>query len=192
MGFQAWLGKTVVDSNLEGFKITIHMLMALFIVCLLIYLVFSGVKKSNIRENVQFRFLLIIAIFLSLIQIILGTQVRQFVDEQAQLFYYDKSKWFNEIPVIYEYHRTFSIAVVSINFFLFYLNNKLSLGNKYVNHLMILLLIEVISGVMMFYFDFPFGTQTIHLVFASLIFGVQFYILLNNFLIKKTSDDIQI
>ena len=90
MGFQAWLGKTVVDSNLEGFKITIHMLMALFIVCLLIYLVFSGVKKSNIRENAQFRFLLIIAISLSLIQIILGTQVRQFVDEEAQLFYYDK------------------------------------------------------------------------------------------------------
>ena len=107
MGFQAWLGKTVVDSNLEGFKITIHMLMALFIVCLLIYLVFSGVKKSNIKENAQFRFLLIIAIFLSLIQIILGTQVRQFVDEQAELFYYDKSKWFNEIPIIYEYHRHF-------------------------------------------------------------------------------------
>jgi len=75
---------------------------------------------------------------------------------------------------------------------LFYLNNKLSLGNKYVNHLMILLLIEVVSGVLMFYFDFPFGTQTIHLVFASLIFGVQFYILLNNFLIKKTSNDIQV
>ena len=57
---------------------------------------------------------------------------------------------------------------------------------------MILLLIEVISGVMMFYFDFPFGTQTIHLVFASLIFGVQFYILLNNFIIKKTNNDIQV
>ena len=56
---------------------------------------------------------------------------------------------------------------------------------------MVLLLIEVITGVLMFYFDFPFGTQTIHLVFASLIFGVQFYIFLNNFLIKKTSNDIQ-
>ena len=156
----------------------------------MIYLVFTGVKKSNIKENTQFRNLLIIAIFLSLIQIILGTQVRQFVDEQAQINY-DKANWFSEIPLVYEYHRTFSIAVVSINFFLFYLNKKLSLGNKYINHLMILLLTEVISGALMFYFDFPFGTQTIHLVFASLIFGVQFYILLNNFLIKKTSNDIQ-
>ena len=121
-----------------------------------------------------------------------STQVRQFVDEQAQLLYYDKSKWFDEIPLIYEYHRTFSIAVISINFFLFYLNKKLSLGNKYINYVMMLLVLEIFTGASMFYFDFPFGTQTIHLVFASLIFGVQFYILLNNFLIKKTSNDIQV
>ena len=38
------------------------------------------------------------------------------------------------------------------------------------------------SGASMFYFDFPFGTQTAHLVFASIIFGLQFYILLQNFL----------
>jgi len=190
MGFQAWLGKTVVDSNLEGFKITIHMLMALFIVCLLIYLVYSGIEKSKIVKNNQFKFLLLIAIVLSLVQIILGTQVRQFVDEQAQVFLYDKSKWLSEIPSIYKYHRTFSIAVVLINFSLFYLNLKLSLGNKYLNYLMILLAVEVFSGILMFYFDFPFGTQTIHLVFASLIFGLQFYILLNNFLTKKIPNDI--
>lgn len=190
MGFQAWLGKTVVDSNLEGFKITIHMLMALFIVCLLIYLVYSGIEKSNIRKNKQFRILLIIAILFSLIQIILGTLVRQFVDEQAQLYYYDKSKLFSEVPLIYKYHRTFSIAVVLINFSLYYLNNKLSLGNKYINHLVLLLTVEVLSGILMFYFDFPFGTQTIHLVFASLIFGLQFYILLHNFLTKKSKNDL--
>jgi len=190
MGFQAWLGKTVVDSNLEGFKITIHMLMALFIVCLLIYLVYSGIEKSNIRKNKQFRILLIIAILFSLIQIILGTQVRQFVDELAQLYYYDKSKLFSEVPLIYKYHRTFSIAVVLINFSLYYLNNKLSLGNKYINHLVLLLTVEVLSGILMFYFDFPFGTQTIHLVFASLIFGLQFYILLHNFLTKKSKNDL--
>jgi cytochrome c oxidase assembly protein subunit 15 len=34
MGFQAWLGKTVVDSVLNPFKITTHMLAALLIVAL--------------------------------------------------------------------------------------------------------------------------------------------------------------
>ena len=46
MGFQAWLGKLVVDSNLSPYKISIHMLMAIFIVCLLIYII----KKTNVKS----------------------------------------------------------------------------------------------------------------------------------------------
>jgi len=42
MAFQAWLGKTVVDSNLAPFKITIHMVMALVIVAMILY-----VRKSH-------------------------------------------------------------------------------------------------------------------------------------------------
>ena len=181
MGLQAWLGKTVVDSNLAGYKITMHMLMALFIVALLIYLVYSGSKRV-VKTNKTFKFLIIFGLFLTLIQIVLGTQVRQFVDEQAQLNYYNKSDWFNEIPIVYEYHRIFSIIVIGVNTALFLINKQLSLGNKYINYVMILLLFEIITGVSMFYFDFPFGTQTAHLVLASIIFGLQFYILLQNFL----------
>ena len=50
---------------------------------------------------------------------------------------------------------------------------------------MILLVLEIFTGASMFYFDFPFGTQTAHLVFASIIFGLQFYILLQNFLTEN-------
>ena len=38
MVFQAWLGKTVVDSNLLPYRITIHMVMALLIVLSLIHI----------------------------------------------------------------------------------------------------------------------------------------------------------
>ena len=192
MGFQAWLGKTVVDSNLEVFKITIHMLMALFIVALLIYLVYSG-SKSFINRNKTFKYLLLFGLFLTLIQIVLGTQVRQVVDEQSKLFAYDKSLWLNDIPLVYEYHRTFSILVISVNVALFYINKKLQLGNNYINYVILLLVFEMITGASMFYFDFPFGTQTAHLVFASIIFGLQFYILLQNFLSenKLKADDLQ-
>ena len=192
MGLQAWLGKTVVDSNLAGYKITMHMLMALFIVALLIYLVYSGSKRV-VKTNKTFKFLIIFGLFLTLIQIVLGTQVRQFVDEQAQLNYYNKSDWFNEIPIVYEYHRIFSIIVIGVNTALFLINKQLSLGNKYINYVMILLLFEIIIGVSMFYFDFPFGTQTAHLVLASIIFGLQFYILLQNFLKenKLQANDLQ-
>ena len=36
MLFQAWLGKLVVDSNLAPYKITVHMFMAIIILCLII------------------------------------------------------------------------------------------------------------------------------------------------------------
>ena len=184
MGFQAWLGKTVVDSNLAGYKITIHMLMALFIVALLIYLVYSG-SKSFIKKNKGFKYLILFGLFLTLIQIVLGTQVRQHVDEQVKLFAYDKSMWLNDTPLVYEYHRTFSILVISVNTALFLINKKLQLGNNYINYVLLLLVLEIITGASMFYFDFPFGTQTAHLVFASIIFGLQFYILLQNFLTEN-------
>lgn len=182
MGFQAWLGKTVVDSNLAPFKITFHMLMALLIIAFLIYLVNSS-SKNTIKRNKIFTNFLFVAIVLTLIQIVLGTQVRQFVDEQANLSY-DKFQWFNEIPKVYEFHRTFSIVVIAVNFGLFYLNKKLNLGNNYITYVLVLLFIEALSGVVMFYFDFPFGSQTIHLFIASLIFGFQFFILLQNITFK--------
>ena len=191
MGCQAWLGKTVVDSNLAAYKITLHMLMALFIVALLIYLVYSG-SKTFIKTNKTFKYLILFGLFLTLIQIVLGTQVRQIVDEQAKLFAYDKSMWLNDIPFVYEYHRTFSIIVISVNMALFLINKKLQLGNRYINYVMLLLVLEIFTGASMFYFDFPFGTQTAHLVFASIIFGLQFYILLQNFLTenKLKADDL--
>ena len=183
MGFQAWLGKTVVDSNLAPFKITFHMLMALLIIALLIYLVNSS-SKYTIKKNKIFTNFLFVAIILTLVQIVLGTQVRQFVDEQANV-YYDKFEWFNEIPKVYEYHRTFSLVVIAVNFGLFYLNKKLNLGNNYISYVIVLLFIEALSGVVMFYFNFPFGSQTIHLFIASLIFGFQFLILLQNITFKN-------
>ena len=94
MGFQAWLGKTVVDSNLAPYKITIHMVMALLIVAFILYLIFAS-KTTYKPQKYQKRFynILLLALVLSLVQIILGTQVRQFVDEQTKLIGYQKSLW---------------------------------------------------------------------------------------------------
>jgi cytochrome c oxidase assembly protein subunit 15 len=55
--------------------------------------------------------------------------------------------------------------------------------------MMLILFVEILSGISMFYLDFPFLTQPLHLVFAALLFGIQFYILMQSFeakLITKT------
>jgi cytochrome c oxidase assembly protein subunit 15 len=188
MGFQAWLGKTVVDSNLAPYKITIHMLMALVIVGLILLLIVQT-KKANILENKLFKNLIIISILLTLVQVVIGTQVREFVDEQVKLIGYDKSNWLTGVPLKFYVHRSFSIVVLLVNLYLFYLNKKLSLGFNKINYVMFFIGVEIITGILMYYFDFPVLSQPIHLVIATIIFGLQFYILLEylirNKLIRK-------
>ena len=57
-------------------------------------------------------------------------------------------------------------------------NKHLFLGYKKINLVLNCILLEVFSGIMMYYFDFPFLSQPLHLVIASILFGIQMYILL--------------
>ena len=191
MGFQAWLGKTVVDSNLAPYKITVHMLMALVIVALILVLIVQT-KKVNKSENYLFKNLIIFSIILTLVQVTIGTQVREFVDEQVKLIGYDKSNWLTGVPLKFYVHRSFSIIVLLVNFYLFYLNKKLSLGYNKVNYVMFFIGIEIVTGILMYYFDFPLLSQPIHLVIATIIFGLQFYILLEYLIRNKLIRKIEI
>ena len=119
MGFQGWLGKTVVDSNLLPYKISIHMAMALLIVLFLVYLLSREQKnRQELTYVKQFQGLALVAILLSLIQIGMGTQVRQFVDEQMHSFnLIQASEWLAKAPIIFYVHRSFSILILLVHKF---------------------------------------------------------------------------
>lgn len=182
MGFQAWLGKTVVDSVLSPVKITTHMVVALVIVAIILYILYKS--KENMlafKQDKLFKGLLITSIVLTLIQVVLGTQVRQFVDEQVKAMGYDNMHLILNSPQVTFYvHRTFSFVVFGINLWLYIRNRNLNLGYNKINWVMGLLLIEIASGIAMYYFDFPFGSQSIHLVTASILFGIQYYMILES------------
>lgn len=182
MGFQAWLGATVVYSVLNPVKITLHMVMALVIVAIILYVLYLVKPKAvTIKKDGEFSKLLWVSLAFSLIQIVLGTQVRQFVDTQIKKFGYDDmSLILAEPPINFYIHRTFTFLVVGIAIYMFIRNRKLQLGFSKMNWVMILFGLEVLSGVAMYYLDFPFGMQTTHLVVASLLFGVLFYMILEN------------
>ena len=179
MGFQAWLGKTVVDSNLAPYKITIHMVMALLIVAFILYLIFAS--KSNYKTQIyQSRFfnILVLTLVVSLVQIILGTQVRQFVDEQTKLIGYQKAFWLASPDLNFYIHRSTSILVLALNGYLWHLNRSKSLGYHKIKLVIYCIILEAGTGILMCYFDFPFLSQPLHLVIASILFGIQSYILL--------------
>ncbi len=182
MGFEAWLGKTVVDSNLAVSKITIHMLVALLIVALLLVL------RYTIRDQIKtyktdkiFKYLLYIVFGLTLVQIVLGIEVREFVDEQLKNLGLQNKGLLNlDENINFLIHRSFSILVVVLNVWLFIRNRTLKLGYSLPFWILMILSVEILAGVLMYYVDFPFGTQVIHLLFAAILFGVQFYLILKS------------
>ena len=181
MGFQAWLGKTVVDSNLLPYKITIHMVMALVIVGVILYLIHaSNTKIKNQKYDKLFKNGIILATALTLIQIVLGTQVRQFVDEQNSINGYFNWDFKELAPLDFYIHRTLSILVLVLNGWLFYRHKKLQLGFSKFKYVIFCIGLEIATGIAMYYFDFPFTTQPIHLVIAALLIGFQFYIILES------------
>ena len=191
MAFQAWLGKTVVDSNLAPYKITIHMLMALVIVGLILSLIVQT-KKGDFVNNRLFKNLIVFSIVLTLIQVVLGTQVREFVDEKVKSIGYDKANWLTDVPIKFYIHRSFSVVVLLVNFYLFYLNKKIGLGFNKLSYVIALIGVEILTGILMYYFDFPVLSQPIHLVIATIIFGLQFYILLEYLLRNKSIKQIEL
>lgn len=180
MGFQGWLGATVVYSVLDPVKITVHMLAALIIVGVLMYLLhISKETESTKTKSRVFQNVLVVAILLTLIQVALGTQVRQFVDQQVTVFGYDaKNQWLSPPDLLFYVHRSFSVLVLFVNVLLWWKNKTMNFGFSLMNTLLLLFILEIIAGMAMYYLDFPFLSQPAHLLLATAIFSVQFYILL--------------
>lgn len=181
MGFQAWLGATVVYSVLLPYKITLHMLMALVIVAFLLYIIFVVNKedKGIVYHRPTF-IIATVALGLTLVQVILGTQVREFIDHQIDLLGYEaKNLWLQDPILVFYVHRSFSIAIVLLNAFLAYRIITLNLGHLKIYWVLFIIGLEVLTGILMNYVDFPFGSQALHLILAAILFGIQFYLVLD-------------
>lgn len=187
MGFQGWLGAKVVYSVLNPIKITLHMVVALLIVAMILYIIrLASPKNKEINTPSIFQKIMLISLALSLIQIIMGTQVRQFVDEQVKNGVTASILWLQNPTLDFYLHRSFSIVVLLVNLYLFNKNRKENLGFSKMNWVMLLIGFEIVTGISMAYFDFPFGSQAIHLVVASVLFGLQFYMVLEARKAKQT------
>ncbi len=180
MLFQAWLGATVVYSVLLPVRITMHMVMALIIVAVLIYLLQQTKRGQDSRPfDRSTHNLLWIALGLTMVQIVLGTQVRQFIDTQIDLLGEDaRNLWLADPQLQFYFHRSLSIAVVLLNGWIAFQILSKKLGYSKIYGVLALIGVEILSGIAMYYLDFPFGTQPLHLVLAALLFGLQFYLVL--------------
>jgi len=187
--FQGWLGSIVVSTNLLQWMISVHMIVALFMVCLLLYIYhLSGRYASKIvRADLpieisnKYRWILGFGILLMIVQIILGTQVREQIDTIAgNLAYLNRSSWIGELGLTYYIHRTYSLIILGLHLFIGYkLFPFRGQNKKMTNHyvlLMSLFVAVILSGVIMAYFGILAFIQPLHLFLGSLIIGFQYYI----------------
>lgn len=186
VGFQGWLGSTVVASNLKPGIITLHMLLALLIVALLIYVLVRSQKDVLPHVDLsalpnKFRQVLLAATAMTLVQVIMGTQVREAVDMIANNHnYIDRKYWRDDFPIIFYVHRSFSSIILFTNAWLFWkivkAIDRSSLLFKLGCLLIGLVVTGIIAGITMDRLGMPAVAQPIHLLVANLIFGTQFYL----------------
>lgn len=192
VGFQGWIGSIVVSTNLTPWMITIHMIIALVIVLLLIYINFRIRKpkmdQSSLHEHKMMLYLTIFCLGALALQIVMGTQVRESIDMIASgLAYGFRDTWISKVGLEFYVHRSFSIAILALHIWLLIVlmrsKDQFFKVKKLGKWVVILIFMEILSGVVMAYFSIPPFMQPIHLLLSTVIFGLLFYMSL---LIKNT------
>ena len=179
MGVQAWLGKTVVDSNLLPSKISLHMIMALLIVSVLLFVRAKSHGKQLQQPSKTLFILISVSFVLTLVQFGLGVDVRQFIDYQIKQAGYNAPQlWLDRPEVSFYVHRSLSLIVVVLSVWIYRQVIKEGIALKYIQFIIGCILVEVGLGILMYYIDFPWGTQPLHLLIATLLFSIQLYWLL--------------
>jgi heme a synthase len=196
--FQGWLGAAVVASNLKPFMITLHMLLALFIVALLIYAITRSQRSFLISIDYpdlpkKFQLILTLAVGMTLLQIAMGTQVREAVDTLGRDYgHIGREYWRESFPVIFYVHRSFSSVILFTNLWLAWrLHQTASRSHTNLHRfgygLAMLVAVAILAGISLDRLGVPRLVQPIHLLMATLIFGAQFFIFMRLRYARKLS-----
>jgi cytochrome c oxidase assembly protein subunit 15 len=188
VGFQGWLGAIVVSTNLTQWVVTAHMLLALVILAIAIYTYNYAKQLHKERSVIMYRILwlkgfLAFTILITILQIILGTEVRESIDAIAKSLHFSaRNTWIGKVGSTFSYHRDLAILVAVCNFIVYKMVIDRFSGKAWplltANYIMITLAVQVASGLVLSYIALPPYAQAIHILFATILFSLQYYLYL--------------
>ncbi|MFO7847813.1 MAG: COX15/CtaA family protein [Balneolaceae bacterium] len=192
---QGWLGGQVVRSGLSAGMITIHMILAMIIVNTLLFASFRAMNKSlsiQLSENVKKRLLMVSGaiLFVTLIQLVLGTQVREAVDVAKNVLELPRDQWIDTSDLLYSVHRSFSWLVVVLSGLLLYVNRTYDVARslRILGYAVFgLIILQMFLGLGMERLNIPGILQLLHLVSVSILICVEFLFMLMVGFSKKIS-----
>jgi heme a synthase len=187
--FEAWLGKLVVDKNLQGGMVTIHMLGAILIlVCLITAVYLSAHHKADVAPpkmyfSARLKWMMGALALLTLVQVLLGTQVREQVDEIAvSLGGENRHAWVRYLDQYFSVHRVAAflmmglVAVVGKE-----LLNRKGLDKRVAWMFfgaVACLALEAFVGFVLVDQHLPPVLQPVHLLLANVMFALEFSVLI--------------
>lgn len=186
VGFQGWLGAIVVSSNLVAWIVTVHMLLALGIlaICIATYHIAKVSGKQQLKVTPIIHIIALLSLVLSTVQIAFGSEVREKIDavsDRLQQGY--RSGWVTSAGYIFYQHRDVAILVLMANLVLYALVrrhfSRHSVQQQVMSFTFLVIMLQIVTGIILSYLSLPPYAQALHILFASLIFGAQFYLLLN-------------
>jgi cytochrome c oxidase assembly protein subunit 15 len=164
------------------------MLLALVILGILIYTYHYAVHlhdtlKVSITGRRGLVIMAIVVIASSVVQIILGTEVREEIDAVSKALGNNfRDTWVSKVGEVFVYHRDLAIVVAVLNVIFYKLlrdrfsgaSGAVQLGNSIV----IVLIIQIASGLLLSNFALPPYAQALHILFATVLFSLQYYVYL--------------
>lgn len=171
--FEAWLGRLVVDSELSPLKISIHLFAAYALIMLASYALHSAKKIDLPNTPKRVKLLFRISLLVLLVQLFLGTQLREIFDG----FYKESSThrdfWIESAGLNFLVHRSFSLVYIGLVIAGIVLSGVFKSTNQIQKRAIILLIaaigLEIVSGVVMAYFSVPRMAQPLHVICSSIL-----------------------
>jgi cytochrome c oxidase assembly protein subunit 15 len=184
--FQAWLGSIVVSTNLLPGTITIHMVFAMIIVTVLLYGAYQATSELfqfEIEEKVRYRLHLIsiVLIIVTLIQLVLGTQVREAIEVVKLTTDAVRSGWLENTGLIFIIHRSFSWLVLLTGVWMMSVLWKNQIDGviyKLGVFNLAMIILQIAVGVGLEYLNMAPPLMVIHLVGVAVMICAQFLMIL--------------
>jgi cytochrome c oxidase assembly protein subunit 15 len=172
--FEAWLGKLIVDTNLAVVKITLHMIAALFLAIIPV-IILHKLHDDKIVHDRTLRTITTIALIILLVQIIVGTDVREQVDEVSKsLSYQQRDTWLAHLNAVFDVHKTISIITSLLIIAVFWLSLSHVTLQRIGVFLLLIVLLLMTAGLLLAGFNIPAFIQPIHLLLSSILFVALF------------------
>jgi heme a synthase len=182
VGLNAWLGARVVLSGLQPGTITLHMGLAVLLLCVLVFVAWRGCEQPwrlSFQSGPGFaplglRYIAVVLFSLVIVEGLMGSQVRELTDELAKAHAgQGRALWVAELEQswVYLVHRSFSWLVLGAGIgFIVLCRRALLRGNRWLEKAILgLILAQMLLGIVLARVGIVRTAQVLHIGLSSLL-----------------------